>query len=48
MKKETTQRHMQILDYFSIFALKRSFEDYDFHYSREQLALVENYNALIS
>ena len=47
MVKETSQRHMYILDYFSIFALTRSLEDYDFHYGREQIALVENYEALI-
>lgn len=47
MKKETTQRHMQILDYFSVYALPKSLEDFDFHYGREQIALVENYSALI-
>ena len=43
----TTLQHMKILDWFSGFSLKRMQEDPYFYYGREQIALVENYGALI-
>ena len=46
MTMGTTRRHMKILDWFSGFAIKEQEKDY-FVYGREQIALVENYGALI-
>jgi len=47
MMMGTTRRHMKILDWFSGFAIKKIEKDCNFFYGREQIALVENYGALI-
>ena len=47
MTMGATERHMSLLDWFSGFAFNKKKEELYFDYGREQIALVENYDALI-
>lgn len=47
MTMGTTLQHMKILDWFSVFSVEKTKKDPYFHYGREQIALVENYEELI-
>ena len=47
MTMGTTRRHMRLLARFGAYADKKEREDLNFVYGKEQIALVENYGALI-
>ena len=47
MTMGTTARHMRILDWLSGYSIKQRQKNYKFVYAREQIALIENYGALI-